>query len=100
MKAPAAVDALAQPAVQHIDLAGLAPMLIVSVLGGGALYGFFKTKTTGFGRYNASILVIILALSFASIALATGSIREQAFSGLLMAVVGFAGGLVVGKERP
>ena len=75
-------------------------MLVVATLSGGALLGFFKTKTSGFGRYNTSALMIIIALSFASIALIAGLMREQAFSSLLMAVIGFAGGMVVGKERP
>lgn len=43
--------------------------------------------------------MIILALSFSSIGLITGLMREQAFSSLLMAIVGFAGSMVVGKER-
>lgn len=79
---------------------GLTLIAIMALLGGGALYGFFRTKTPGFGRYNTSILVIILALSFGSLALIAGAIREQVFSSLLMAIVGFAGGMVVGKERP
>lgn len=93
-------DALAPPSAPDMDPSGLAPIVVVALLAGGALYGFFKTKTPGFGRYNTSILVIILALSFGSTALIAGLIREQAFSNLLMAVVGFAGGMVVGKERP
>lgn len=79
---------------------GLVPVAVVALLGGGALYGFFRTKKPGFGRYNTSILLIILALSFGSTALVAGLISEQAFSSLLMAVIGFAGGIVVGKERP
>ena len=74
-------------------------MLCVAALAGGALFGFFKTKTGGFGRYNTSVLVVILAISFGGLALAAGLIREQAFTSLLMAVVGFAGGMVVGKEQ-
>ena len=96
----AATDILASPTALGVGLPGLVPIVIVALLSGGALCGFFTTKTRGFGRYNTSILVIILALSFGSIALIAGLIREQAFSNLLMAIVGFAGGLVVGKERP
>lgn len=78
----------------------LVPMGIVALLGGVSLGGFFATKAPGFGRYNTSILAIILALTFGSIALLAGLVGEQAFSNLLLAVVGFAGGMVVGKERP
>lgn len=59
----------------------------------------FHNKTSGFGRYNTSVLVVILAISFGCIALISGFLPGQAFSGLLMAVVGFAGGMVVGKEQ-
>jgi len=84
---------------QETNWKGLAALLIVAVLAGGVLLGFFKTKKDGFGRYNTSVLVVILALSFGMLALVAGLIRDQAFIGLLMAVVGFAGGMVVGKEQ-
>ncbi|WP_297142365.1 hypothetical protein [Thermomonas sp.] len=74
-------------------------LLVVTALSAIALCGFFITKTSGFGRYNTSVLVVILAISFGCIALISGFLPGQAFSGLLMAVVGFAGGMVVGKEQ-
>lgn len=85
--------------LQDTNWSVLIALVFVAVLGGGTLWGFFRTKTQGFGRYNTSLLVIILALSFGMLALTAGLIREQAFTGLLMAVVGFAGGMVVGKEQ-
>ncbi len=100
MTLPEMTDALLPTTLPGMAWNGPVSMIIVALLSGGAMLGFFLTKTPGFGRYNTAILAIILALSFGSIGLIAGLIREQAFASLLMAIVGFAGGMVVGKERP
>lgn len=85
-------------ALQDVDWRRLVALAIVAALGGGALVGLFKTKQQGFGRYKKSVLIVILALSFGTVALMARLIREQAFVSFLMTVTGFAGGMVVGKE--
>ena len=74
---------------------------IVSILllGGGALFGFFKTKTEGFGRFTTSVLVLFLALTFSALLLANGNLDSQAFTNVVLGVVGFASGLVVGNNK-
>jgi len=86
---------MSDAATLNLDLA----LLAVTVLGSIALFGFFKTKASGFGRYNSSVLAVILTITFGAIALVSGLLPGQAFSSMLMAVVGFAGGMVVGKEQ-
>jgi hypothetical protein len=38
-------------------------MISIFVLGAASIFGFFKTKTEGFGRFTTSTLLIILVLS-------------------------------------
>ncbi|MCB1560873.1 MAG: hypothetical protein KDI75_07240 [Xanthomonadales bacterium] len=84
-----------EPAASHFACV----LLAVTVLGAISLIGYFWTKTKGFGRYNSSVLTVILAICFGAIGLVSGLLPGQAFAGLLMAAVGFAGGMVVGKEQ-
>lgn len=81
------------------DVQNVAVIAAAIVLGGGALVGYFTTKTVGFGRFNSSILVLILVLSFGLIALVSGFVSGQAYAQLLIAVAGFAGGLMVGSGK-
>jgi FtsH-binding integral membrane protein len=76
----------------------IAAVVAISVIFGGAMVGVFFTKIEGFGKYTTSLLVLILALFVGSLAFAIGKIESQPFMSLLFAVVGYAGGLIVGKE--
>lgn len=57
-------------------------------------YVFCKTKNSemGFGRYHTSIVLLILAITVAGMLTASG-IMDINMSGILFAVIGFAGGL-------
>jgi len=72
--------------------------LAVMVVGLSTLIGFFKTKTAGFGKFNASILIVIFALTLSSLLYAGGKLEGAVMGHLLFAAVGFAGGLVSGRD--
>ena len=71
-------------------LAGIAVVLVF----GGSIYGIFKTKTAGFGKYTTSALVLTLVLFVAALAFIFGTIKSTPLMNLLFAVAGFAGGLI------
>lgn len=74
-------------------------ILSILIISGGALLGFFKTKTEGFGKYTTSALVLFLALILSALLLASGHLESQAFTNVVLGVVGFASGLVVGANK-
>ena len=74
-------------------------LIAVTILGGGALFGIFKTKTTGFGRYSTSLLLLTLVLVVSALFLAVGKIEPALFGHIAFAVVGFAGGLITAKAE-
>lgn len=49
----------------------------IFLLGGGALVGFFKTKTEGFGRFTTSTFLIILVLTISSLFYAAGKLEGE-----------------------
>ncbi len=69
----------------------------VVIVFGGTIIGFFATKKDGFGRYNTSILILILVLFLASVCLVLGKVEWQPLASLLFAVTGYAGGLISGR---
>lgn len=73
-------------------------MLAVFILGSGSLIGFFKTKTSGFGRFTTSTLLVILVLTIASLLFAGGMLEAPVLANVLFAVFGFAGGLFTSKN--
>jgi peptidoglycan/LPS O-acetylase OafA/YrhL len=70
----------------------------IFILGAIALIGFFWTKTNGFGKYSTCALVLLVALILSALLFAGGQLDSQLFTNALMAIIGFAGGLVVSKE--
>jgi hypothetical protein len=75
--------------------------LIISILviGIGSLFGFFATKTKGFGRFSTSTFLILVSLIVSSLFYASGKLEAQYFANIIFAVIGFAGGLFTGKEE-
>lgn len=73
-------------------------MVAIFVLGAGALIGFFRTKTAGFGRFTTSTLLIILVLIISALMYAGGKLEGQVMANVLFAVFGFAGGLFTSKN--
>jgi NhaP-type Na+/H+ or K+/H+ antiporter len=73
-------------------------VIMISLIFAGTLFGVFKTKTQGFGKYTTSTLVLVLVLFVGSISLALGKVEWQPLSSLLLAVAGYAGGLVAGAR--
>lgn len=75
------------------------PVGVVTLIFAGALVGFFVTKTAGWGQYTSALLLLILVLFVAAIAFATNRIDWPGVSGLLLAVAGYAAGLVSPKKE-
>jgi hypothetical protein len=77
----------------------IGPIVIVALIFGGTLIGFFTTKSSGFGKYTTSLLLLILVTFVASIAFVLGKIEWTSLGNLLFAVAGYAGGLVSPKTE-
>ncbi|OUR65723.1 hypothetical protein A9Q79_01650 [Methylophaga sp. 42_25_T18] len=73
-------------------------MMAIFILGAGALIGFFKTKTKGFGRFTTSVFLILLVIIIAALLYAGGKLEGQVMANVLFAVFGFAGGLFTSKD--
>ena len=71
--------------------------IAVVLLFGGSIFGIFKTKTAGFGRYTTSALVLTLVLFVAALAFVLGRVEWAPLANLLFAIAGFAGGLITAK---
>ena len=73
-------------------------MLAIFIFGAGSLFGFFKTKKEGFGRFTTSALLLILVVTVSAMLFAGGKIESAAMINVVFAVFGFAGGLFTGKD--
>lgn len=49
----------------------------VFVIFGGSIFGVFKTKTAGFGRYTTSVLILALVLFVAALAFVSGKVSRH-----------------------
>jgi hypothetical protein len=76
------------------------PLAAVVVVFSGVLYLIWKKMENGFGPYNTSVVLLFLILFVTAVAFATGKIEWPNVSGLLLAVAGFAGGLVSKPADP
>lgn len=74
-------------------------MLSVSLLGAISLIGFFITKTEGFGKFNTSTLVLLVVFVLCAVLFSADRVSNELFANIVMAIVGFAGGLVVAREK-
>ncbi len=63
-----------------------------------SIVGFFTTKTKGFGRYATSTFLILITIIIASLLFSTGKLEKELMGNLIFAVIGFSGGLFIGKE--
>jgi hypothetical protein len=70
----------------------------VLVLGLGTLVGFFRTRTPGYGKFNASVLIVIFIMTIAGVLYAGGRLEGAVMGHLLFAALGYAGWMVAGKE--
>ena len=62
------------------------------------LIGIFFTKTKGFGKYTASLLLLVIVLFLAAFFLVLDKIEPPMFANILFAVAGFGGGLLSAKK--
>jgi hypothetical protein len=72
--------------------------IVISAVFGVALIGFFWTKSEGWGRYTAAVLILLLVLFTSFATFFAGMIDGVYFANLLVAVAGFAGGLLTARE--
>jgi hypothetical protein len=73
-------------------------IVAVAVVGAIALVGFFWTKAPGFGRFTTSTFLILLSLVLSALFFAAGKFDGQAFSSVVLAIIGFAAGLFTAKQ--
>ena len=73
-------------------------MIAIFILGAASIFGFFKTKTEGFGRFTTSTLLIMLVLTISALLYSGGKLEGQVMANVLFAVFGFAGGLFTSKN--
>ena len=73
-------------------------MIAIFLLGSGCLWGFFKTKTAGFGRFTTSVLLIICVVTISALLYSGGKLESDVMANILFAVFGFAGGLFTSKD--
>lgn len=67
-----------------------------------ALLVFARTKNSGFGPYNTSTFLLLVVTSLTAILASVGKIDGPDAAAILLAIIGFAGGLFAGgrgKER-
>ena len=74
------------------------PLAAVVLLGCGALWVFFKVQKKGFGPYNTSVFLLLAVVIFASVLATVGAVEPNDIAAIMLAVVGFAGGLFAGKK--
>lgn len=72
-------------------------LVVIFIIGGGALLGIFLTKSQGFGKYTTSVILLTLVLVVSAMLLAAGRIDASLFANIAFAVAGFGGGLVAAK---
>lgn len=70
---------------------------IVATLSAIAFVVFGFTKKEGFGPYNVSTLLLLVALSLTASLAAGGVIDGDHATSIFLAIIGFATGLFVGK---
>ena len=68
----------------------------ISVVAIVALVVFCRGKKEGFGPYNTSTLVLVLVTSLTAILASVGKIDSPDVGAILLAAIGFAGGLFAG----
>ena len=73
--------------------------ILISLVFGVALIGFFKTKTEGFGKFTTATLLFMLVLYVCTVAFFQGKIDGFSLANLLAAIAGFAGGMFTGRDR-
>src|SRR5438045_4121243 len=74
----------------------LTVFLVVAALGAGALIGFFRTKTPGWGHFTFKVMGLILVATFAAL-LAVAPLQEHAQTGA-MGILGTIAGYLFGHQ--
>ena len=74
-------------------------LIAVSAVFSIAFVGFFATKTAGFGKFNTSLLILMLVL-YAGLIIAMFDITDlKAPLNLIFAVAGYAAALLTGVSK-
>ena len=70
----------------------------IFIIGLSSLIGFFWTKTSGFGPYNTSTLLLIVSSTLSCLIFISGRFEATTMANIMFAIIGFAGGLFTSKE--
>lgn len=83
-----------------MELTSLTFWLIASIviLGSASLFIYYKKANLGFGPFNSSTLILILALAITGVFGVAGALDKATLGNVLMGVIGFAGGIFAGKK--
>ncbi|MFQ1828365.1 hypothetical protein ACK38R_20065 [Aeromonas veronii] len=71
----------------------------VVILGLVSLHVYKHRAEGGFGPYNSSTLIIIIALTTSGVIGLAGVLDKATIGNIIMGVIGFAGGIVAGKKE-
>lgn len=71
----------------------------IFILGVVIIWGIFRTKTPGFGRFSTSVLLLAPVLIIVAMFFALGKIEASLFANVIFAIAGFAGGLLANRQE-
>lgn len=71
----------------------------VFIIGIAALFGFFLTKSPGFGKFTTSTFLVLLVVILVALFFSAGKMPAELMSNVIFAVIGFAGGLFTTKNE-
>ena len=74
------------------------PLIALTGVVGSILFGFFRTKSAGWGPFTTSLPLMVLALFIGGLALIEGKAEWAVVGNLVFAIVGYAGGLITPKK--
>ena len=74
------------------------PLTAVSLISIAAFFVFWRTKTEGFGPYNTSAFLLLTVSSLTAILAVVGKIDMHDTTSIMLAIIGFAGGLFAGGK--
>ena len=82
------------------DVKPLAVLILISLIGGGTLFGVFKKMQRGFGPFNLRVVGIVLVATLAALLSVLYQDSINAAMGILGAIAGYLFGLKAERRTP
>jgi hypothetical protein len=82
------------------DVKPLAVLILISLIGGGTLFGVFKKMQRGFGPFNLRVVGIVLVATLAALLSVLYQDSINAAMGILGAIAGYLFGLKAERHTP